>query len=1087
MGLFGKIFSKKGGTWDSGDIWKPLPVPVPPMQQRQLPLGPYKLIRHLGDLQQIRPPRKAQIWQGLDAKDQPCGIAVIEPNEESQKWLKERLGDVKIQKTATFKVQGELRKIGTQLSVTAFDTKVGDRYQILTSVVNDPMQETYEALDTKQDCLVYCTVVVPTKMSTVPTECMKRFKGKGKALHPQILELMQEDLIKPSGIFSPHRAKCSSLYYAITRHVPAVSFAHLMSHWKRKLSAEQIGTILAELGSILQYLTENSMYHGNLRPQTLWIGKEGDATGHIFVNGYSVVDTREHKDTTAFTLLRNIGEYGYPLYMAPEHISHQNVDARGDYFALGTMLHALITGKYLVSATDPKQALRQLSQWNLKGTVEVPPAFTWIQPILTKLLQKAPTGRDIVWNEELQHAQESYTEWLSQGAEELVASHEPEKESAAEEPQEEIAEVEFEDMTSSDSKSQETEPQPAAEIEEWEAAPAKELEPSSANSEASSEKKGLFGRLIGTLKAGVSKKGETSPAKEPADKEAKEPEKEQEPKAQEKQAEKAPEPDTKQEPKAQEKQAEKAEAPKPEADKKQEPKAQEKPADKPKEKAETPKPEPDKKQEPKAQEKSADKPKEKAEAPSSEADKKQEPKAQEKPADKPKEKAEAPKPDKKQEPKAQEKPADKPKEKAPEPSDIAKGPSSKKTAKEASPEPDEASEKDLVSVDQDEFAEVLEGEDKESEEIEDLTDEELLDLAVGNAKDKPSSASSKKVPTAKPPVSKGKVLPKTSTPEPVKAKSAASEKSKPPAGGAMWEEEWEDWEGEKPKEEPKQKEPKETSKSKEAGKSKEAPKPKEAAKAKPQESPESESETKSSGQAKEPSKAKEVPTKASKPKDKELPKAAKPKPQPIIEEAPEHEQKSTEPDDELDMDAEIVPGSTAKEKVIPVAIDVPTPPAASSPLAESYKPSPLSESTEPDPFFAEMNKPQAKKPPEPLISTPPPPPTMPTGTEEMMKGQVSLEIPDVEAELPKIPAPTATDPISLEIPQAIAPHAKAKTEIPPGFAPDADGAWEKEFEMVNSLNEWEEEEEEEDIIAADGAEHTPPPKKHKPTKKPPAK
>mgnify|MGYP006906724690 FL=1 len=65
MGFFGKLFQKKNEKEDKGlPSFSPLPAPIIPSPGRETPVGKYILEKNVGNLQQVRPPRKAYLWQG---------------------------------------------------------------------------------------------------------------------------------------------------------------------------------------------------------------------------------------------------------------------------------------------------------------------------------------------------------------------------------------------------------------------------------------------------------------------------------------------------------------------------------------------------------------------------------------------------------------------------------------------------------------------------------------------------------------------------------------------------------------------------------------------------------------------------------------------------------------------------------------------------------------------------------------------------------------------------------------------------------------------------------------------------------------
>ena len=400
--------------------------------------------------------RRAQIWQGVDAKNQSCGIGIIEPGEENKKWLEERLGIVKIQECKEIKTQGAMRKLGTQLTFVVFDTLIAGRYQLKKCLVADPVQETYEAWDLEQKKPVYCTVYLPQKSIQLPDHFVSRKpkpepgkkmprESKEESVHPNVLSLLDEGMCKLFGIFSIYRYKYPAIYYVITQYVPAVNFTHFVSQWKRRVSPEHLCFIVQELGRILRTFHEKGMMTGNVRPHTLWIGQEEGNAGHLYLNGFSVLSPTLHQETTAHYMLRNIGRHGYPLYMAPEQISGTETDVRADYFSMGILLHELVAGKSPFYASETSEMVRKLAAWKMPERWKISANYQWFAPVLSALLPESVNTRDIDWDDFFSLVYDCYTRLTFEEGEEIAIS----RETRTKEEPEKIDEEDFEEEISS--------------------------------------------------------------------------------------------------------------------------------------------------------------------------------------------------------------------------------------------------------------------------------------------------------------------------------------------------------------------------------------------------------------------------------------------------------------------------------------------------------------------------------------------------------------------------------------------------------------------------------------------------------------
>jgi hypothetical protein len=207
MGFLRSWFEKKKKGEDPdeascSEAWTPLPIPaIPP---KCIPLEKYALEKSIGELHQARPPRKAQLWQGKEEGKEDCFMGIIEASQENQKWLEERLGEIKNPKWSEVKAQGAFRKVGAHLSLITFETFVADRYRLKAKLVSDAVQETYEAWDCQKNSPVYFTLYLPQKMVPLPDSFVPREEKSGQKSqdNPHVLEVLDEGLCKPFGIFS---------------------------------------------------------------------------------------------------------------------------------------------------------------------------------------------------------------------------------------------------------------------------------------------------------------------------------------------------------------------------------------------------------------------------------------------------------------------------------------------------------------------------------------------------------------------------------------------------------------------------------------------------------------------------------------------------------------------------------------------------------------------------------------------------------------------------------------------------------------------------------------------------------------------
>jgi eukaryotic-like serine/threonine-protein kinase len=107
-----------------------------------------------------------------------------------------------------------------------------------------------------------------------------------------------------------------------------------------------------------------------------------------------IIDFGIAKAKNRFTQTKDGVVKGKIAYMAPEQIEARVLDRRADIFAVGIVLHELLTGRSLFSGEDEFETIRHI----LHGEVRPPSAFvTTIPPaldaVVTKALARSPSDR----------------------------------------------------------------------------------------------------------------------------------------------------------------------------------------------------------------------------------------------------------------------------------------------------------------------------------------------------------------------------------------------------------------------------------------------------------------------------------------------------------------------------------------------------------------------------------------------------------------------------------------------------------------------------------------------------------------------
>ncbi len=137
------------------------------------------------------------------------------------------------------------------------------------------------------------------------------------------------------------------------------------------------------------------MVHRDLKPANLFLAHRADGSPCVKVLDFGITKATEVKDAVNLDSTNSSIVMGSPRYMSPEQMrSTRTIDARADIWALGVMLHELVTGVApfdgetmpdLLAAIlqDPAPPLRK----------HLPEAPHGLEAIVLRCLEKEPAGR----------------------------------------------------------------------------------------------------------------------------------------------------------------------------------------------------------------------------------------------------------------------------------------------------------------------------------------------------------------------------------------------------------------------------------------------------------------------------------------------------------------------------------------------------------------------------------------------------------------------------------------------------------------------------------------------------------------------
>lgn len=257
-------------------------------------------------------------------------------------------------------------------------TLIDNRYLILSLLGMGAIGRVYKAKHTVLNKVYALKFLHPGKLSETT---MKRFKLEAQASglleHPNIVGIHDYG-VTPEGI-----------PYISMEYFEGIPLDEIRE--SGELSRIRFFNIFEQVCAGLAHAHKNKVIHRDLKPENILVksSPEGDLAKVLDFGMAKLIPDDNHEESRITVTGEVVGS---PFYMSPEQCMAKDLDNRSDIYALGVVMHEMLTGNPVFLGKNPIEVMQKHVRENPKFAQDAA-ILPDLQDLVLKCLQKDPSKR----------------------------------------------------------------------------------------------------------------------------------------------------------------------------------------------------------------------------------------------------------------------------------------------------------------------------------------------------------------------------------------------------------------------------------------------------------------------------------------------------------------------------------------------------------------------------------------------------------------------------------------------------------------------------------------------------------------------